>query len=86
MGFSALWVLAIGSVAAQTGSLEVRVEDSESSTALPGVLVILSNSRQLVPRTAQYTAVDGETRFPIHRKRLLARVKGAIHAQATESI
>jgi outer membrane receptor protein involved in Fe transport len=62
-----LVALAVTSVAAQSGSLSVRVLDSSDKTPLPGATVVLSNSMQLVAETAVVTNAEGVVDFPVLR-------------------
>ena len=59
--------LAVTSVAAQSGSIKVRVVDAENQDPLPGATVVLSNTVQRISETAMRTDADGVADFPILR-------------------
>ena len=52
-------------VAAQVGSLAVRIEDATSLETLPGVSVLLTSKSFLVAPTALRTDKNGEVQFPV---------------------
>jgi hypothetical protein len=62
-----LVILAVTSVAAQSGGLKVKVVDAEDNTGLPGATVILSNTQGLIDQTAYQTDAKGIADFPILR-------------------
>jgi hypothetical protein len=59
-------VLAVSSVAAQTGGLVVTVLD-ESGTPLPGATVTISHETSFVKTTAALTSAEGLADFPVLR-------------------
>ena len=61
------WKFAVGSVAAQSGGLTIKVVDAADQSPLPGALVILTNTVQLISETAVLTDPDGLAEFPILR-------------------
>ena len=60
-------VLAVTSVAAQSGGLRVTVHDAADKSTLPGVTVVLRNSQQLVATTTVITNKNGVADFPVLR-------------------
>jgi hypothetical protein len=60
-------LLAVSTVAAQTGGLRVTVYDAADKTPLPGVTVVLKNSQQLVATTTVITNKNGVADFPVLR-------------------
>ena len=63
-----LVLAAAGAVAAQsTGSMKVIVVDKTDQTPLPGAVVILTNTQQLIAETVQRTDRTGVCDFPILR-------------------
>ncbi|MBZ5639323.1 MAG: carboxypeptidase-like regulatory domain-containing protein, partial [Acidobacteriia bacterium] len=60
-------IVAVTTVAAQTGGLRVTVYDAADKSPLPGVTVVLRNSQQLVATTTVITNKNGVADFPVLR-------------------
>jgi len=67
LGVALCWAVLALPAAAQTGSLEVSLVDSELQKPLPGATVVLSNSIGLIAPTAIVTDENGSAHFPVLR-------------------
>ena len=67
LGVALCWVVLTLPAAAQTGSLEVAVFDSEDRKPLPGATVVLSNSMGLIATTPVLCDENGIARYPVLR-------------------